>query len=99
MDVNTHEMENVVPRNINDNQWVKDHVGIQSIYIDDTNLLWVGTEKSGVAYSGDYIYRFGSNLIGDITAMAQDANGKIWYGTSDKGIIDYNGPLASLKVS
>ena len=99
MDVNTHEMENVVPRNINDNQWVKDHIGIQSIYIDDTNLLWVGTEKSGVAYSGDYIYRFGSNLIGDITAMAQDANGKIWYGTSDKGIIDYNGPLASLKVS
>ena len=99
MDVNTHEMENVVPRNINDNQWVKDHVGIQSVYVDDTNLLWVGTEKSGVAYSGDYIYRFGSNLIGDITAMAQDANGKIWYGTSDKGIIDYNGPLASLKVS
>ena len=99
MDVNTHEMENVVPRNINDNQWVKDHVGIQSVYVDDTNLLWVGTEKSGVAYSGDYIYRFGSNLIGDITAMAQDANGKIWYGTSDKGIIDYSGPLASLKVS
>jgi AraC-like DNA-binding protein/DNA-binding NarL/FixJ family response regulator len=31
--------------------------------------------------------------------MAQDANGKIWYGTSDKGIIDYSGPLASLKVS
>lgn len=99
MDANTHQIENIVPRNINDNQWVKDNVGIQSVYVDDTNLLWVGTEKSGVAYSGDYIYRFGSNLIGDITAIAQDANGKIWYGTSDKGIIGYDGPLASLKVS
>jgi AraC-like DNA-binding protein/DNA-binding response OmpR family regulator len=99
MDVNTHQIENVQPRNINDNQLAKDNIGIQSVYVDDTDLLWVGTEKSGVAYSGDYIYRFGSNLLGDITAMTQDANGKIWYGTSDRGIIDYTGQLASLKVS
>ena len=31
--------------------------------------------------------------------MTQDANGKVWYGTSDKGIIGYEGQLASLKVS
>ena len=33
------------------------------------------TEKSGVAYSGEHIYRFESQLSGDITAMAQDAAG------------------------
>ena len=99
MDVNTHETENVQPRNINDRQIFKDNIGIQSVYVDDTDLLWVGTEKSGVAFCGKYIYRFGSNLIGDITAITQDAEGKIWYGTSDKGIIGYEGPLASLKVS
>ena len=99
MDVNTHETESVQPRNINDSQWQKDIISIQSVYIDDTDLLWVGTEKSGVAYCGQFIYRFGSNLIGDITALAQDKNGTIWYGTSDKGIIGYDGPLASLKVS
>ena len=99
MNVNTHETESVQPRNINDQQWVKETVAIQSVYVDDTDLLWVGTEKSGVAFSGQYIYRFGSNLIGDITAMTQDANGTIWYGTSDKGIIGYQGQLASLKVS
>ena len=37
--------------------------------------------------------------MGDITALAQDANGTIWYGTSDRGIIGYDGQLASLKVS
>ena len=99
MDVNTHDTEPVQPRNINDSQWITESLSIQCVYIDDTDLLWVGTEKSGVAYSGKYIYRFGSNHIGDITAMAQDAEGKVWYGTSDKGVVDYNGPLASMKVS
>ena len=99
MNVNTHETEEVQPRNINDHQWIKESVSIQSVYVDDTGLIWVGTEKSGVAYSGQYIYRFGSNHNGDITAMAQDANGTIWYGTSDKGVIGYEGPLASKKVS
>ena len=99
MNVNTHETEEVQPRNINDHQWIKESVSIQSVYVDDTGLIWVGTEKSGVAYSGQYIYRFGSNHNGDITAMAQDASGTIWYGTSDKGVIGYEGPLASKKVS
>lgn len=99
MNVNTHETEPVLPRNINENPQHVGHVSIQSVYVDDTDLLWVGTEKSGVAYCGDYIYRFGARHLGDISAMTQDANGTIWYGTSDKGIIDYNGPLASLKVS
>ena len=100
MNVNTHEVESVLPRNINQNpQLIGERISIQSVYVDDTDLLWVGTEKSGVAYCGQYIYRFGSRHIGDVTAIAQDASGNIWYGSSDKGVIGYDGPLASLKVS
>ncbi len=99
MDVSTFQMEKVQPRNINDKQWLQEPVGVQSVYVDDTGLLWVGTEKSGIAYSGKYIYRFGSTLNGDITAITQDANGTVWYGTSNKGVIGYGGPIASLKVS
>lgn len=99
MNVHTHIVEAVQPRNINDSQWIKEKISIQSVYVDDTDLIWVGTEKSGVAYSGNYIYRFGSNLNGDITAIAQDANGTIWYGTSDKGVIGYEGVMASKKVA
>lgn len=99
MNVHTHVVEAVQPRNINDSQWIKEKISIQSVYVDDTDLIWVGTEKSGVAYSGNYIYRFGSNLNGDITAIAQDANGTIWYGTSDKGVIGYEGVMASKKVA
>ena len=99
MSTNTRETEQVQPRNINEGQLLNDIVRIQSIYIDDTDLLWVGTEKSGVAYHGLNIYRFQSRIIGDITAITQDANGHVWYGTSDHGVLDFDARLASVKVS
>ena len=99
--VNTLEMEQVAPRAINNIAQMpsQEVIGIQSVYIDDTDLLWIGTEKSGLAYYGDNIYKFQSLINGDITAIAEDEAGKIWYGTGDKGIIDYDGPLASYKVT
>ena len=97
--VNSHEMETVPLRGSNGQELRQDVIGIQCLYIDDTDLLWVGTEKAGLAYYGDNIYKFKSEMMGDITAMAQDKEGKIWYGTGDKGLIDYDGPLASQKVS
>ncbi len=98
--VNNHEMEFVQPRNANDGQaFLQETIGIQSLYIDDTDLLWVGTEKSGLAYCGDNIYKFQAKMNGDITAMTQDASGRIWFGTSDKGVLDFDGLLASHKVT
>ncbi len=98
MSVDTHEMEFVQPHSDN-NQQNQETIGIQSVYVDDTDLLWVGTEKSGVAFYGDNIYKFESAFYGDVTAIAQDPEGKVWYGTSDKGVVGYEGPLASQKVS
>ena len=98
-DINTHKVEPVQPINMNDRQMRHETVSIQSLYVDDTDLLWIGTEKSGIAYSGKYIYRFASLLNGDITALAQADSGKVWYGTSDNGVVGYEGPIASRKVS
>ena len=97
--VNNHEMEPVSPSGAGIDQAKQDVIGIQSLYIDDTDLLWVGTEKSGVAYYGNNIYKFQSNFLGDITAIAQAEDGTLWYGTGDKGIVGYEGPLASHKVT
>ncbi|MBR1547238.1 MAG: helix-turn-helix domain-containing protein, partial [Prevotella sp.] len=80
-----------------------DVIGVQSLYIDDTDLLWVGTEKSGLAYYGNNIYKFAVSHKGDVTAIAQDAAGNMWYGTSDRGLLSengyYEGNLASHKVT
>jgi ligand-binding sensor domain-containing protein/AraC-like DNA-binding protein/DNA-binding response OmpR family regulator len=99
INVNTHEMENIQPRGINPRRIDSETMAIQSVYVDDTDLLWVGTEKSGVAYYGNNIYKFSSDLIGDITAIAQTSDTTVWYGTNNRGVIGYNGPLASTKVS
>ncbi|MBP3512082.1 MAG: helix-turn-helix domain-containing protein [Prevotella sp.] len=99
MNVNSREMETVEPRSINDPDKSAGGIGIQSVYVDDTDLLWVGTEKSGVAFCGNNIYKFQSDLCGDITAMTQDASGKVWYGTSNRGVIGYDGPLAGRRVT
>jgi ligand-binding sensor domain-containing protein/AraC-like DNA-binding protein/DNA-binding response OmpR family regulator len=72
---------------------------IQSVYVDDTDLLWVGTAKSGVAFWGTNIYKFTASMNGDITAICEDKEGNFIYGTGDHGIIGYDGPLASLKVT
>ena len=99
INVNSYDMEYIVPKNMNDIYLKRNSISIQSLYVDDTDLLWVGTEKAGIAFWSKNIYKFQSELNGDITGIAQDSNGYIWYGTCDKGVIGYNGPLASLRVS
>ena len=97
--LNTHEMEKVELSTMGYYQRVVQSKSIQSVYVDNSNLLWVGTSRSGVAYYGENIYKFESKHIGDITALAQDSAGHVYYGTSDDGILDYDFRLASQKVS
>ena len=95
MNVNTHEVEVTETKNRITGQRIR----VQYVYVDDTDLLWVGTERSGAAYYGKNIYRFYATPMDDVTALAQDANGTVWYGSSNQGLIGYDGPLASTKVS
>ncbi|MBQ9357331.1 MAG: helix-turn-helix domain-containing protein [Prevotella sp.] len=99
IDMSNNQMEPVIIRARRNADRLASTTNVQSIYVDDSDMLWVGTSKSGVAYYGGNIYKFTSELIGDITAMAQDTAGVVRYGTSDNGIVGYEGQLASLKVS
>ena len=99
MNVNTYEMETAETKNMNSGETNTNALRVQSIYVDDTDLLWVGTEKSGVAYYGRNIYRFYSTPMDDITAIAEDEDRNLYYGTSNEGIVGYDGVLASKKVT
>lgn len=99
INVSTHEMEEVPIKRMNSMGYPQNNAGILSIYVDNTDMLWVGTAKSGVAFYGDNIYKFESKIMGDITAIAQDSIGNTWYGTSDNGLYDSDIPLVSQKVS
>ena len=99
MNVNNLQMEHVQMNSMNTQSRLRTNFDIRSIYIDDSDLLWVGTAKAGVAYFGNNIFKFEAEMLGDVTAICQDASQKVWYGTSANGIIGYDGPLASVKVS
>lgn len=97
--VNTHEMEPVQPAGQDDTPRGEGPVNTQSVYVDNTDLLWVGTERNGLAFYGKDIYRFSADHIGDVTAIAEDVEGKVWYGTSDRGLLGYSGPVSGRSVS
>ncbi len=99
ININSHEMEPVEIMSMGLYQRAAQAKSIESVYVDNSDLLWVGTTRSGVAYLGKNIYKFESQMIGDITAIAEDSTGQLFYGTSDAGIIGYEGRLASQKVS
>ena len=63
---------------------------IQSLYVDEFNGLWVGTYKNGLAYYSPRQQKFSTILLGDICTITQDANGLLWCGTNDSGIITYD---------
>jgi len=99
MNVVTREMEPLAMKTMNTQSRLTTNTDISSIYIDDSDLLWVGTAKAGVAYYGSNIFKFEARMMGDVTAICQDKNKTVWYGTSSNGIVGYEGPLASVKVS
>ena len=99
INVNTLEMESVPPSSMNSDRLQRAANSIQSVYVDNTDLLWVGTTKAGVGYWGENIYKFAADPIGDITAITQAPDGTVLYGTSDDGVIGYDGKLSSMKVT
>ena len=99
IDINTHELQEVPLKSMRNYQRLSQTTMVQSVYVDDSDLLWVGTAKAGVAYFGNNIYKFESDLVGDVTAIAEDSVGNLWYGTSDAGIVGFEGQLASQKVT
>ncbi len=59
---------------------------VQTIYVDDENIVWVGTDL-GVNRVDDLHWRTYSSADGltsnDITCFHKDINGNIWVGTAD----------------
>ena len=71
------------PTSISDNT-------IQSLYLDSSGDLWIGTYKNGLSYYSPNAYKYATIPLGDICTIVEDWKGNYWCGTNDKGIIQYN---------
>ena len=63
---------------------------VQTLYIDDSNLLWIGTLRFGVSYWGFSIYRFILDRVGDVNGISEDPQGNLWMATRDHGLVRKN---------
>lgn len=63
---------------------------INSIFVDDAGIVWVGTYRMGLAFF--YSGRFMANTLalGDVTCISRDRNNILWAGTNDNGLMLYN---------
>jgi signal transduction histidine kinase/DNA-binding response OmpR family regulator/ligand-binding sensor domain-containing protein len=84
----TGEITEVMPNDDNDRSLL--FPTILTLYNDDTNLMWVGMYKKGVAWYGESIYKFNLNKMGDVNIVAAGQDGKVWMGLSGKGIVEWN---------
>ncbi|MCC8187864.1 MAG: response regulator [Bacteroides sp.] len=81
------------PRSISNNS-------INCVYIDEVDLIWIGTYKKGVSYYGESMFKFAledfaeykltRNFDSDITYIQPDNQGYIWLGTNGNGLVRWN---------
>ena len=63
---------------------------LNTLMLDHNGALWIGTYKNGAVYSWEFLSIFEYKEIGDVNAIAEDADGNWWLGTNDQGVICYN---------
>jgi len=89
------------PKALNDN-------AITTLFLDQTKLLWIGTEKGGLnkfdistdeftSYTHDPTFNF-SLSVNHVLSLFQDRTGVLWVGTSLGGINKWNRTVEGLDI-
>lgn len=73
---------------------------ISDLYSDSQGCVWVGDVKLGISVFGEPIYKFRfddletgktpPDFAAQVNCIAEDANGLLWYGTNDNGLLRLN---------
>lgn len=63
---------------------------LETVYVDDTDLVWVGSSRSGLSFYAPNLYMFDIAHVGDVYAMSQDKNGALWFATHGDGLVYRN---------
>lgn len=68
-----------------------------TIYIDDNDVTWVGTQRHGVAYWSSDLYFFRTEDVGDVSGVSMDKSGNVWMATRNRGLACHNTESGEVK--
>lgn len=71
---------------------------LRTLYMDDTELLWVGSFRSGACYYAPNLYLFDISNVGDVYGMDEDKAGGLWFATRGNGLV-YRHPKEGTSMS
>lgn len=71
---------------------------LQTIYVDNLGVVWIGMYRMGLAYFYHGQTRFPLLPWGDICTMTQTLNGDVWFGTNDSGFGRAAGLTGSVSI-
>lgn len=63
---------------------------LETVHIDDTDLVWIGSSHSGVSYYAPNLYMFEVAHVGDVYGMSDDGKGGMWFATHGNGLVYRN---------
>ncbi|MDD4821982.1 MAG: two-component regulator propeller domain-containing protein [Bacteroidales bacterium] len=72
---------------------------LSTLYCDDQQIVWVGSQKFGVAYYAESLFKFGTGDVGiasafdldeDVNTLVEDIHGLLWFGTNGNGLFSVN---------
>ena len=67
---------------------------VRSILVDSNNSLWIGTENGVIKKENDefqYFFEEDGLAQNSCWAIAEDKNGKLWFGSYGEGVSIYDG--------
>ncbi len=71
---------------------------LQTIYVDNLGVVWIGMYRMGLAYFYHGQTRFPLLPWGDICTMTQALDGNVWFGTNDSGFGRAAGVTANVSM-
>lgn len=73
---------------IEENERTLRNNNIRCLYADNTNTVWIGTQRKGVSYYNKSIYKFNLDYVGEVTSVSEDKTRDcLWLGTNGAGLL------------
>jgi ligand-binding sensor domain-containing protein len=63
---------------------------VRSLFLDDKNILWIGTEKSFTMQNGEFSITMSQTVWDIVVDISQDIDGNMWFASHGGGVSKFD---------